>query len=105
VLQARVQHLERLGESSLLYLVLAAGEGTANQGTVDTGAAGVTGAGVTGAGRVGMAHAPLLPLTVRVEGHAEATVGDAVVVSVRAGALHLFDSDGQACRRTVVLPH
>jgi multiple sugar transport system ATP-binding protein len=71
VLRARVEHVERLGESSLLYLSLAAG-------------------GV---------------LTARVEGHAEAGVGDALAVSLCPGALHLFDANGQACRRTVTLPH
>lgn len=69
-LQARVEHVERLGDSSLLYLSLAAG------GT----------------------------LTARVEGHADATVGETLTVSLRPAALHLFDSDGLACRRTVKLP-
>ncbi len=69
-LQARVEHVERLGDSSLLYLQLAGG------GT----------------------------LTARVEGHADAAAGDTLTVSLRPGALQVFDSDGQACRRTVQLP-
>ncbi len=76
VLQARVEHLERLGESSLLYLSL----------VVATRACAPT------------------PMTVRVEGHAEAAVGDTVAVSLRPRALHLFDRDGLAFRRTVTLP-
>ena len=43
-------------------------------------------------------------LTARVEGHASARVGDAVPVSLAADALHLFDAEGRACRRTVALP-
>ena len=69
-LLARVEHLERLGDSSLLYLALAAGGS----------------------------------LTARVEGHAEAAVGDALAVALRAGDLHLFDAQGAACTRTVKLP-
>ena len=69
-LQARVEHVEQLGDSSLLYLSLAAG---------------------------GL-------LTARIEGHADAAAGQVLAVSLRPGALHLFDSDGRACRRTVALP-
>jgi multiple sugar transport system ATP-binding protein len=43
-------------------------------------------------------------LTVRVDGHAATKVGDNVAVSVPAEAVHLFDGDGNACRRTVALP-
>jgi multiple sugar transport system ATP-binding protein len=43
-------------------------------------------------------------LTARVEGHADAQVGDAVPISLAAGSLHLFDGDGRACRRVVDLP-
>ena len=68
--EARVEHGEQLGDSSLLYLSLAAG---------------------------GL-------LTARIEGHADAAAGQVLAVSLRPGALHLFDSDGRACRRTVALP-
>ncbi len=73
VLPARVEHLERLGESSLLYLML-------------------------------NLPGPPRPLVVRAEGHAEATLGDVLAVTLHPQALHVFDSDGQACRRTVLLP-
>ena len=69
-MQARVEHVERLGDSSLLYLSLAAG------GT----------------------------LTARIEGHADAAVGDTLAVRLRAAVMHLFDGDGLACPRTVKLP-
>ena len=43
-------------------------------------------------------------LTVRLEGHAAHTPGDAVHVAFAAEALHLFDADGIACERTAALP-
>ncbi len=43
-------------------------------------------------------------LTARVEGHASARVGEVVPVSLAAPDLHLFDAEGQACRRCVALP-
>ena len=70
VLQALVQHVERLGECSLLYLALAEGA----------------------------------PMTLRIDGHATEQPGDAVAVLLAADAMHLFDAQGQACRRTLKLP-
>ncbi|MFM2069077.1 MAG: hypothetical protein RLZZ584_3986 [Pseudomonadota bacterium] len=69
-LEAPVAHVERLGESSILYL--------------DAGQP--------------------APLALRVEGHADQAVGQRVPLGLRPEALHLFDADGRACRRTVTLP-
>jgi multiple sugar transport system ATP-binding protein len=69
--EGRVVHVERLGESSLLYLNLAHGQA----------------------------------LTVRIEGHADQALDQTVTVGLRAEALHLFDAAGDACARSVALPH
>jgi multiple sugar transport system ATP-binding protein len=73
-LAARVVHVERLGESSLVYADVMAGD------------------------------APGPTLAVRIEGHAGEAVGQAITLRLRPEALHLFDADGAACRRSVVLP-
>ncbi|MDP4301030.1 ABC transporter ATP-binding protein [Leptothrix discophora] len=70
-LHASVRQLERLGDSSMLYLDIAA-------------------------------DAPMA--TLRVEGHSGAHAGDQITLRVRAEHCHLFDSNGQAFRRTVELP-
>ena len=66
-----LQHLERLGDSSLLYVQM--GEGQA----------------VT---------------TVKVEGSATTHAGTSLNLSLMPDQLHLFDSQGMACHRTVDLP-
>ena len=66
-----LQHLERLGDSSLLYVQM--GEGQA----------------VT---------------TVKVEGSATTHAGTSLNLSLMPEQLHLFDSQGMACHRTVDLP-
>ncbi|RZS51949.1 ABC transporter ATP-binding protein [Sphaerotilus mobilis] len=70
-LHASVRQLERLGDSSMLYLDIAA-------------------------------DAPMA--TLRVEGHSHASSGDRLTLRVRAEHCHLFDTAGQAFRRTVQLP-
>ena len=70
-LPARQQHMERLGDSSLLYVAVADG---------------------------------LPMLTVKVEGSAPRGTGQQMTLQLRADALHLFDSAGQACLRSVDLP-
>jgi multiple sugar transport system ATP-binding protein len=66
-----LQHIERLGDSSLLYVQM--GEGQA----------------VT---------------TVKVEGSATTHAGTSLNLSLMPEQLHLFDSQGMACHRTVDLP-
>mgnify|MGYP000111866683 FL=1 len=68
----QVQHLERLGDSSLLYVQM--GEGQA----------------VT---------------TVKVEGSATTSAGTSLTLCLMPDQLHLFDSQGMACQRTVELPN
>jgi multiple sugar transport system ATP-binding protein len=49
---------------------------------------------------------PGLPmLTVRCEGSAAGDAGQRLALRLRPDQLHLFDAEGQACRRTVDLPH
>jgi multiple sugar transport system ATP-binding protein len=67
-----LQHLERLGDSSLLYVQM--GEGQA----------------VT---------------TVKVEGSATTSAGTSLALCLLPDQLHLFDSNGTACHRTVELPN
>ena len=67
-----LQHLERLGDSSLLYVQM--GEGQA----------------VT---------------TVKVEGSATTSAGTSLTLCLMPDQLHLFDSQGMACQRTVELPN
>jgi multiple sugar transport system ATP-binding protein len=67
-----LQHLERLGDSSLLYVQM--GEGQA----------------VT---------------TVKVEGSATTSEGTSLTLCLMPDQLHLFDSQGMACQRTVELPN
>ena len=70
-LSATLLHVERLGDSSLLYV------------------------------KVG----PGLPtLTVKVDGSVSRPAGSALTLRLLPDQLHLFDSAGQACRRTVDLP-
>jgi multiple sugar transport system ATP-binding protein len=70
-LPAVQQQMERLGDSSLLYVSVGSG---------------------------------LPTLTVKVEGSAARGSGQAMTLQLRADALHLFDSAGQACTRSVDLP-
>jgi multiple sugar transport system ATP-binding protein len=70
-LPAKLLHVERLGDSSLLY--------------VDVGAG-------------------LPTLTVKVEGSVSRPAGTALPLRLLPDQLHLFDSAGQACARTVDLP-
>ncbi len=44
-------------------------------------------------------------LTVRVDGSSRPTTGTQMTLRLRPEQLHLFDSGGMACRRTVELPH
>ncbi|MDE3232040.1 MAG: sn-glycerol-3-phosphate ABC transporter ATP-binding protein UgpC [Pseudomonadota bacterium] len=67
-----LQHIERLGDSSLLYVQM--GEGQA----------------VT---------------TVKVEGSATTSAGTSLNLCMLPDQLHLFDSHGMACQRTVELPN
>ena len=67
---ASLQHIERLGDSSLLYVQIP-----------------------------GQAIA-----TVKVEGSASLAAGSALTLRLQADQLHLFDSAGLACHRTVQLP-
>jgi multiple sugar transport system ATP-binding protein len=67
-----LQHIERLGDSSLLYVHM--GEGQA----------------VT---------------TVKVEGSATTTAGTSLSLCMLPEQMHLFDSQGMACHRTVALPN
>jgi len=67
-----LQHIERLGDSSLLYVQL--GEGQA----------------IT---------------TVKVEGSATTGAGTSLNLCMQPDQMHLFDSQGMACRRTVDLPN
>lgn len=69
-LNASVQHIERLGDSSFLYVQIA-GQSIA---------------------------------TVKVEGSTAFTPGSILKLSLRPEQMHLFDSDGIACNRTVELP-
>ena len=67
---ASLQHIERLGDSSLLYVQI-----------------------------------PGQPIaTVKVEGSASLTAGSALTLRLMPDQLHLFDSRGIACHRTVELP-
>ena len=78
-LPVRVRHLERLGESSMLYL--------------DPQAAAASSAAVA------------LPLmTLRIEGHAIQGAGQSMQLRLRPEQCHLFDAAGQAFARTVELP-
>ena len=78
-LPVRVRHLERLGESSMLYL--------------DPQAAAASSAAVA------------LPLmTLRIEGHASQGAGQSLCLRLRPEQCHLFDAAGQAFARTVELP-
>ena len=78
-LPVRVRHLERLGESSMLYL--------------DPQAAAASSA------------AAALPLmTLRIEGHAIQGAGQSMQLRLRPEQCHLFDAAGQAFARTVELP-
>ena len=67
---AQLQHIERLGDSSLLY--------------------------------VQIAGQPVC--TVKVEGSAALAAGSALSLCLRPDQMHLFDSQGIACHRTVELP-
>jgi multiple sugar transport system ATP-binding protein len=67
-----LQHIERLGDSSLLYVQM--GDGQA----------------VT---------------TVKVEGSATTVAGTSLNLCLLPDQMHLFDSQGMACRRTVELPN
>ena len=69
---AHLQHIERLGDSSLLYVQM--GEGQA----------------VT---------------TVKVEGSASTHAGTSLNLCMMPDQMHLFDSQGMACQRTVELPN
>lgn len=71
VISGKVAHIEKLGDSSLLYVTVAT-------------------------------NVPLL--TVKVEGTAAQTVGSTVHMRCPPDTLHLFDSEGDACRRTPELP-
>ncbi|MBU3721538.1 MAG: sn-glycerol-3-phosphate ABC transporter ATP-binding protein UgpC [Limnohabitans sp.] len=71
LMSGHLQHIERLGDSSLLYVQM--GEGQA----------------VT---------------TVKVEGSATTHAGTSLNLSLMPDQLHLFDSQGIACHRTVDLP-
>jgi len=67
---AQLQHIERLGDASLLYVQI-----------------------------------PGQPIaTVKVEGSAAMASGSALTLSLLPDQLHLFDSQGVACHRTVELP-
>jgi multiple sugar transport system ATP-binding protein len=67
---ASLQHIERLGDSSLLYVQI-----------------------------------PGQPIaTVKVEGSASLATGSALTLRLMPDQLHLFDSQGIACHRTVELP-
>jgi multiple sugar transport system ATP-binding protein len=69
-LLAQLQHIERLGDSSLLYVQI-----------------------------------PGQPIaTVKVEGSAAMAAGSALTLRLLPDQLHLFDSEGLACHRTVELP-
>ena len=70
-LPATLLHVERLGDSSLLYVNVGAG---------------------------------LPTLTVKVEGNTSRAAGSALTLRLLPEQLHLFDSAGQACQRTVELP-
>jgi multiple sugar transport system ATP-binding protein len=67
---AQLQHIERLGDSSLLY--------------------------------VQISGQPIA--TVKVEGSAAMAAGSALTLRLLPDQLHLFDSQGIACHRTVELP-
>jgi multiple sugar transport system ATP-binding protein len=67
-----LQHLERLGDSSLLYVQMGAGQAVA---------------------------------TVKVEGSATTHADTALTMCLMPDQLHLFDSQGMACQRTVELPN
>jgi len=67
-----LQHMERLGDSSLLYVHL--GEGQAMT-------------------------------TVKVEGSAITPAGTSLNLCLQPDQLHVFDSHGMACHRTVALPN
>jgi multiple sugar transport system ATP-binding protein len=70
-LPAQVAHIEKLGESSLIYLELGA-------------------------------QLPLI--TLKLEGTTRLRSGEPARVQIAASELHLFDSQGQALRRTAILP-
>ena len=70
-LHVNLFQMERLGDSSLLYLTIAP-------------------------------EAPLV--TLRLEGHAPQSSGDRITLRLRPEQCHLFDSKGQAFKRTVVTP-
>jgi multiple sugar transport system ATP-binding protein len=67
-----VQHLERLGDSSLLYVQMGAGQAVT---------------------------------TVKVEGSATTSAGTSLNLCMLPDQMHLFDSRGAACQRTVELPN
>jgi multiple sugar transport system ATP-binding protein len=68
----QVQHLERLGDSSLLYVQMGAGQAVT---------------------------------TVKVEGSATTSAGTSLNLCMLPDHMHLFDSKGAACQRTVELPN
>ena len=68
----QVQHLERLGDSSLLYVQMGAGQAVT---------------------------------TVKVEGSATTSAGTSLNLCMLPDQMHLFDSTGAACQRTVELPN
>ena len=70
-LEARVSHIEKLGEASLLYL--------------DIGDS-------------------VSPITVKVDGTTNVTVGENVCAQVCSEDIHVFDHGGDALTRTVTLP-
>jgi multiple sugar transport system ATP-binding protein len=70
-LAATLLHMERLGDSSLLYVSVGAG---------------------------------LPTFTFKVEGSATQPVGQQLTLRLLPDQLHLFDAQGQACRRSVELP-
>jgi hypothetical protein len=43
--------------------------------------------------------------TVKVEGSATTSAGTSLTMCLMPGQLHLFDSQGMACQRTVELPN
>ena len=70
-LPATLLHVERLGDSSLLYVNVGAG---------------------------------LPTMTVKLDGSVSRAAGSALMLRLMPGQLHVFDSTGQACQRTVELP-
>ncbi len=74
-LKGHLLHMERLGDSSLLYVDIGAERGV-----------------------------KLPTVTVKVEGSAHVAVGQALNLGLRPEYLHLFKANGAACERTATLP-